>query len=133
MKKRSIVLAVFVLLSLFCLAGCVKYSSSYSAVASVRTNTSNTAALSFYQFKGRMVFKLKCRDSNIGQLSYSAKLDSGNLTVYVDHDGTKRELVSLKSGDNISSSVSEISKGNVYIIIETDGRCEEGSFRFDLK
>jgi len=131
MKKHLLVLVIIVL-SFFCFVGCVKYSSSYSAIASVRTNTSDTASYSFSSFKGRMVFKLKCKDGCSGQLSYSAKLDSGNLTVYVDHDGTKRELVSLKSGDNISSSVSGISKGTVYIIIETDGKCEEGSFRFDL-
>lgn len=131
MKKHLFVLVIIVL-SFFCFVGCVKYSSSYSAIASVRTNTSDTASYSFSSFKGRMVFKLKCKDGCSGQLSYSAKLDSGNLTVYVDHDGTKRELVSLKSGDNISSSVSGISKGTVYIIIETDGKCEEGSFRFDL-
>ena len=131
MKKHLSVLAIIVL-SFFCFVGCVKYSSSYSAIASVRTNTSDTASYSFSSFKGKMVFKLKCKDGCSGQLSYSAKLDSGNLTVYVDHDGTKRELVSLKSGDSISSSVSGISKGTVYIIIETDGKCEEGSFRFDL-
>lgn len=131
MKKHLFVLVIIVL-SFFCFVGCVKYSSSYSAIASVRTNTSDTASYSFSSFKGRMVFKLKCKDGCSGQLSYSAKLDSGNLTVYVDHDGTKRELVSLKSGDNISSSVSGISKGTVYIIIETDGKCEDGAFMFDL-
>ena len=131
MKKHLFVLVIIVL-SFFCFVGCVKYSSSYSAIASVRTNTSDTASYSFSSFKGRMVFKLKCKDGCSGQLSYSAKLDSGNLTVYVDHDGTKRELVSLKSGDNISSSVSGISKGTAYIIIETDGKCEDGAFMFDL-
>lgn len=132
MKKHLSVLAIIVL-SFFCFVGCVKYSSSYSAVASVRTNTSDTASYSFSSFKGRMVFKLKCKADSIGQLTYSGKLDQGSLTVFIDHDNAKRELFSLKSGDSISSSVSGISKGTVYIIIETDGKCEEGSFRFDLK
>ena len=130
MKKHLIIISIIVLL--FCLTGCVKYSSSYSAIASVRTNTSDTASYSFSSFKGRMVFKLKCKADSIGQLSYSGKLDQGSLTVYIDHDDAKRELFSLNSGDSISSSLSGISKGTVYIIIETDGKCEDGSFRFDL-
>ena len=114
---------------LFSLAGCGKHSSKYKAVGFVHSNETKEAFMSFYSFEGRMVFKLK--PSGEGDIKYSAKLEEGNATVYYDWLGTKSELFSVSAGDEIASSGGYVEAGTVYIIVETDGECMNGDFRFE--
>jgi hypothetical protein len=86
--------------------------------------------MNFYSFKGRMVFKLK--SSGEGELKYTAKLESGNATVYYDFFGTKQELFSISSEEELDSHGGYVEAGTVYIIVETDGTCKNGEFRFSL-
>ena len=128
MNKKSVKLVlVMAALALF-LAACGRYVSSYRAVGLVRTNSAGAASMSFMTFEGRMVFRLKCAQDQ--RLNYEAKLTSGRAAVYCDADGTKTELFSLGAGEELASSFGPLQKGTVYIIVETDGRCEEGGFRF---
>ena len=62
-----------------------------------------------------------------------AQLESGKMTVYYDCDGTKTEWFTLKGGDSVSASLTDLSEGKVYIIIETDGKCENGKLSFEVK
>ena len=86
--------------------------------------------MSFYSFDGRMVFKLK--SSGEGDLKYSAKLESGNATVYYDYYGVKTELFSLNGGEELDSHGGYIEAGTVYVIVETNGTCLNGAFRFSF-
>lgn len=128
MKKVLAVIAAVVLLLSF--AGCGKYSSKYKAVAFVHSNESTSAFMNFYSFDGRMVFKLK--SAGEGDLKFSAKLETGSATVYYDYYGTKTELFSINSGDELDSHGGYIETGTVYVIVETNGECRNGEFYFSL-
>ena len=126
MKKIAVLLVSALLL--MSLNGCGKYSSSYKAVAFVHSNDSDSAFMSFYSFEGRMVFKLK--SSAEGDLKYTARLESGSASVYYDFYGTKQELFSISGGEEIDSHGGYVETGTVYIIVVTDGACQNGEFRF---
>jgi hypothetical protein len=128
MKKVFAVIVAAILLLSF--TGCGKYSSRYKAVAFVHSNGSASAFMNFYSFDGRMVFKLK--SAGEGDLKYSAKLETGSATVYYDYYGTRTELVSISSGDELDSHGGYIEAGTVYIVVETNGECRNGEFHFSL-
>ena len=127
--KKIVILLVSALLALS-LAGCGKYVSSYKALGFVHSNKSDSAYMSFASFEGRMVFKLK--SSGEGDLKYSARLESGSAVVYYDFYGDKQELFSISGGEEADSRGGYVEAGTVYIIVETDGGCQNGEFRFSL-
>jgi hypothetical protein len=128
MKKICILLVSAILIVM--LTGCGKYTSGHNAVGFVHSSDSDSAFMNFYSFKGRMVFKLK--SSGEGELKYTAKLESGNAAVYYDFFGTKQELFSISSEEELDSHGGYVEAGTVYIIVETDGTCKNGEFRFSL-
>ena len=115
-----------VILMLLCLTGCSEYTSSYKAVGFVHSNTSKSAMMSFYSFDGRMVFKIK----SSGTVTCSGALESGNATVYYGNKDTKKELFTIKAGEEIEAHSEDVESGTIYIIVETDGKCTNGSFDF---
>ena len=127
MKKIVAFLLIFIIA--FSFVGCGKYPSKYFAVGLVTTNTSRSVQMSFFSFEGTRTFTMKCGSDH--KLEYSAKLESGNSTVYYDQNGTKTELFSIGAGDEVSSSIN-LDAGTVYIIIETSEKCQNGSFLFDI-
>ena len=127
--KKIVILLVSAMLALF-LAGCGKYVSSYKALGFVHSNRSDSAYMSFASFEGRMVFRLK--SSGEGDLKYSARLESGSAVVYYDFYGDKQELFSISGGEEADSRGGYVEAGTVYIIVETDGGCQNGEFRFSL-
>ena len=133
MKKTILfILALITIVSALVSTGCSTYTSKYQAVGFVHSNTDDSAYMTFYSFEGTMVFKLKADSTLSGAaLEYKTTLESGNVKIYYDFNGTKTELVSLKSGDEFSSHV-DINKGTVYVIVETDGKCQNGDFRFNI-
>lgn len=86
--------------------------------------------MSFYSFDGRIVFKLK--STGEGDIKYSAKLESGSAKVYYDFYGTKTELFSISGGNEINSHNGYIEAGTVYVIVETDRKCQNGDFNFSV-
>ena len=92
-------------------------------------DTSKEASVDFSSLKGSKVFKLK----SDGVLNYSAKLGSGNATVYYDYNGTKTELFSIKAGQEVGPASVKGIPGTVYVIVQTDGKCKDGRFSFDVK
>ena len=128
--RRSACLILFAVLLALSLTGCGKYVSSYKALGFVHSNTQQAASMSFSSFEGRMVFKLKSKA--LEHLHYTARLATGSAAVYYDIDGTKKELFSVSAGNDVESSVGPIEKGELYIIVETDGKCEGGDLSFSL-
>lgn len=126
MKRAFLLSMIFILLLM--MTGCGKYTSSYKAIGFVHSNSSDAAEMSFYSFNGRMVFKLK--SSGEGDLKYTGKLESGTATVYYDYYGSKSELFTIRSGEEYDSRGGYVESGTVYIIVETDGECMNGSFSF---
>ena len=131
MKRHVLTLLAAVTLLAVCLSGCGKYKSHYSATAFVHSNESDAAFMSFWQFEGTMVFQLKCKEAE-KSLSYTAKLETGSATVYYDCDGTKTEWFTVDAGDERQDTLDGLKPGTVYIIVETDEKCEDGDFRFDI-
>ena len=132
MKKRSVFLVTSVLvLCVLCLTGCSKYSSSYSAVGLVHSNTSEEAFMSFSSFEGTMVFQLSADDDD-DRINGSAALESGSLTVYVDDGTVKQEWFSLHAGERFSLSGTPHGRGTVYIIVETQEKCGNGRLEFEM-
>ncbi len=132
MKKRITILFVFLAILSLCLSGCGKYPTHYSATAFVHSNESDAAFMNFWKFEGNMVFRLKCKEA--GQsLAYTAKLETGSTTVYYDCGDGKTELCAVNAGDETQSVLEGLKPGTVYVIVETDGRCENGDFHFDIQ
>lgn len=127
--KKNLLLAILVAICLVCLAGCSKYTSHYSALMMVTTNTSKAASISFSSLDGTRAFKLK----SDGHLNFSAKLGEGSATVFYDSNGTKTELFTIRGGQEIEPSAITVNPGTVYVIVQTDGKCREGRFSFDVK
>ena len=130
--RKYIALVLSALLLCITLSGC-KYVSSYSATILVHSNTSDSGFIRFDSFTGTYVFKFKCTDESSGTLSYNAKLNTGNLKVYYDNGDEKRELFTLKSNETLTSSINSLKEGTVYVIIETDGKCQDGDISFSLE
>ena len=129
MKKVATLLLSLLLLLSF--TGCGQYTSSYKAVGFVHSERSDSASMSFYSFDGRMVFKLK--NTHHGSLNCSASLETGNAAVYSVCSGEKTALFSISGGEELGPYSFDVENGVVYVIVETDGKCGNGSFRFELK
>ena len=133
MKKRmKLMLMTAVVLGAFILGGCAKYPSSHNASGFVHTNRSKTADMTFSSFSGSQTFTMQADGGEGGQISYSARLESGEATVYYDSDGTKKELFSVRAGENVDAAGGELKKGTLYVIVETSGNCTNGEFHFSI-
>ena len=136
MKTRVFVIfAATLLVCCLLLSGCSSepYTSSYNAKGLVQTNTDSEATISFSEFQGVKVFKLKFNNGNTKSLVYSLRLEVGSAKIYYDTDGRKTELVSLKAGDSINENLKNLSCESMYIIIETGEKCLNGNFSFKAK
>ena len=131
MKKilPILILISLCLVCLVCFAACSKYNSHYSAFLLITSNTSKSASIRFTSLNGTKVFKLK----SDGVLNYSAKLIGGSATVFYDYNGTKMELFSIGAGQEVGPASVNVTPGTVYVIVETNGKCEEGQFSFDVE
>ena len=129
--RKIIIIALAMILLSVSFSGC-GYTSSYFAVGFVHSNTSHSASMSFYQFKGRMVFTLRCKSSDEGRINYTADLESGEIKVSLKKGSELTELFELKDGDEIDSYVDNIGTGVIYVIVESPDKSMNGSLRFDL-
>ena len=120
-----------IILAALLLCSCDKYQSHYNAVGFVHSNTSSSAYMSFSSFDGTISFKLKCGEGE--RIQYSAVLGEGSATVYYDCDGKKKLLFLIGAGEEVFDFVRPSETGSIYIIVETDGKCEEGKLKFDVE
>ena len=136
MKKiASVIIAVITLVLCFTLSACGnKYVSNYSAMLMVRENTSDKASVSFDRFSGTLVMKLKNKSADEVFVDYEGTLREGNIKVYYDFNDEKLNLFDIET-DGSANGKTETFTGNktIYIIIESDDKCSDGSFSFVLK
>ena len=130
----SVIVAAATLILCFSLSACGnKYSSRYSATLMVRSNTSNEASVSFDSFSGTYVMQLKNKGDDAVFITNEAELGAGNIKVYYDCNDEKRELIEIGNDGIIKGKTENFTYNRtVYIIIESDGKCNEGSFSFVL-
>lgn len=134
-KLTSAIIAMITLVLCFMLSSCGnKYTSKYSATLMVSTNTSNKASISFDSFNGTYVMQLKTNGTDEVFITYEATLGEGNVKVYYDFNDEKLSLFEIET-DGFVKEKTETFTGNkkIYIIIESDGKCNEGSFSFVLE
>ncbi len=122
--------AVLLASMLICLDGCGKYSSKYRAVGFIHSNESDSAFMNFYEFTGRMVFRLNNKTG--GNLKCYAKLEDGEAEIFYDSEGEKTSLCAVHSGDEFKIDSPNLKKGIIYIIAETDAKCKNGEFKFEI-
>lgn len=136
MKKiAGVIIATAMLVFCFTLSACGnKYVSHYSATLMVRTNTSNKASVSFDTFSGTYVMKLKNSGNEEAFINYNATLEEGNIKVYYDFNDEKLNLFEIGT-DGSFEGKTETFTGNktIYIIIESEGKSNAGSFSFVLE
>ncbi|MDE7400487.1 MAG: hypothetical protein K2N17_00385 [Clostridia bacterium] len=136
MKKFvSAIIAVATLVLCFTLCACAtKYVSHYSATTMKTTNTSDKASISFSSFSGTYVMKFDEKVSGEVCITYQAMLAEGNIKVYYDFNEEKLDLFEIGSNGNVNGKT-EAFTGNktIYVIIESDGNCSEGSFSVALE
>ena len=136
MKKFArVVIAAAALVLCFTLSACGnKYVSRYSAMLMVRENAPNKASVSFDSISGTYVIKLKNKSADEAFINYEATLGEGNIKVYYDFNDEKLNLFEIETNGFIDGKT-ETFTGNktIYIIVESDGECSDGSFSFALE
>ena len=106
--------------------------SHYSALMLVTTNTSEKASMSFSSFNGTKVFTLTLKEG--GVIKYSAEIESGEATVYIDKGEEKTEMFKIGLGESVKSFYELYNyKGKVYITVESNGKISEGKFDFEVE
>ncbi|MBP0970027.1 MAG: hypothetical protein J5744_07775 [Oscillospiraceae bacterium] len=134
MRKRKLAaIAVMIILVSVMLGGCSEYSSHFKAIGMVHSNTPSHAFMSFYQFSGTIVFKLKCRDSSGGTLSYAAKIEEGSIRVYVDSGGSRDLVVSLEPQSSTIEGRVNVPHGRIYVIVESNDVSSNGELEFNIE
>lgn len=128
---------LFLMLCLMCfLTGCnSEYTSKYSGMNIKTSQTGNSCSITFKSFEGKYVFKVRKRNPGEGDIEYTASLEKGTINVYYNVAilDNKLNLFTINSGESLSDSAGYIEDGQlVYIIVETDGKCENGTFSFNL-
>ena len=125
-------IAAATLLLIMSLTGCSGYNEHYSATVLISSEGNNKAYQRFEKFNGTRVLDLRNSDHDKDTLYYTATLGEGSVTVYVDYDGEKRDLFTIEGGEEVEDSILGIDFHKVYVIIESDGTCEEGDFEFEI-
>ena len=128
------IVKLMTVLPILLLAGCEnKYRSSYWTTACVQSSQTSKGSISFAQFKGRFVFKLKRTADGDGAITYEGKINEGEITVFYDTNDIKSDLFTLSGEQSVSDVAGYVTKGvTVYIVIESNGVAKGGKFSFNL-
>ena len=130
---KRILLSLISLLLILSFTSCDNYTSSFSAIGLIRSNTTESCKAEFMSLKGRLVFKIKKTDGGEGDIHYTAELEKGNVNVYYDIYGTKEHLFEINAGESKDGRGGYIEAGKtVYIIIEA-AENSRGKVHIDLE
>ena len=129
MNMKKILLVLLMALFILGLTGCTK------SVATMMTenHNDNSMDLGFSSLEGERSFVMNVPKKVDGVLKYSGKLDSGSIKVCYKNGGRKTDLFTLSGNDSVEGNLDGIKKGKLEIFLETDGKCEEGSFSFEIE
>lgn len=136
MKKITSVIIVIVMFVLcFALSACGnKYISNYSSSRMVEEKATNKASVSFYSFSGTEVIKFHNRGGDEVYITYSATLLEGNIKVYYDYNDEKLDLFEIGADGSVAGKTEAFTGDKIiYIVIESDAKCNIGSFSFTLE
>lgn len=134
MRRRLLpLLAALIAASALCLCGCA-HVSSYRALGLVRTGTHTGFNVSFSSLTGTLSYPVR-NPYGQAQLRCGAALESGQVTVWLDAGGSgeRTELFTLRAGEETERVFAIGGAETLYVILETDGTCGNGSFRFTVE
>lgn len=78
--------------------------------------------------------KLRNEGDDEAFIAYNIALKEGKIQVYYDYNGEKLHLFEIENGDSTTGKLkAPTSDKTIYIILESDGTCHEGSFSFVLE
>ncbi len=133
MKKISFVLILMLTLAMLC--SCGGYVKNYSATILITSCQGDEASMKFDTFKGTYNFKLKRDGVAEHTLDFEASLAEGEMNVYIGVDGEKELLRTVKGGEFYDETIildnKYNNKKNIYVILESMGKCVNGDFEFE--
>ena len=133
MKKISFVLILMLTLALLC--SCGGYVKNYYATILITSCQGDEASMEFDTFKGTYNFKLKRDGVAEHTLDFEASLAEGEMNVYIGVDGEKELLRTVKGGEFYDETIILDDKynneKNIYVILESTGKCVNGDFEFE--
>lgn len=133
MKKLSLVLVL--LLALVILCSCGEYVNNYSATFFATSCQGDEASMKFGSFTGTYNFKLRDDGVDDRSLDFEASLLEGEMNIYIDVDGEKELLRTVKGGESYDETIPLDDKYDyektVYVILETVSQCTDGEFEFE--
>ena len=133
MKKVNLIIAL--MLALVMLFGCSGYVKSYSATILITSCVGDEASMEFDTFKGTYNFKLRRDGAAEHTLDIEASLDEGEMKIYIGVDGEKELICTVKGGESLDDVIALDSKyndeKNIYVILESTGKCVGGDFEFE--
>ena len=133
MKKVCFI--VILLFALVILCSCSGYVKNYSATMLITSSHGDEASMKFNTFKGTYNFKLKRDGAAEHTLDYEASLAEGEMNVYIGVNGEKELLFTIEGGESYNDTITLDDKydneKNVYIILESTGKCSDGNFEFE--
>lgn len=78
--------------------------------------------------------KFDGKGSDEVRITYQATLAEGNIKVYYDFSEEKLDLFEIGSNGNVNGKTEAFTGSQtIYVIIESDGECSEGSFSVALE
>ena len=88
--------------------------------------------MSFYSFEGRQVFTINARGES-NRIKVSAKLESGSAVIRYDAGEGLTDFLTVRGGDEISTVIESLPKGRIYLLVDTEEKCINGDFHFELE
>jgi len=115
------------------LSGCKVYSSKYKALLLVTTNNGNSATMSFEEFEGTYVFKLKKQNKGESDIKFAASLESGKINVEYYAFNNESNLFTISGGETLNDHSGYIEHGyKVSIIVTAEEKAINGHLTFNL-
>lgn len=133
MKKLCLILTL--LLTLVMLCSCGEYVNHYSATMMITSDHGSGASMTFGSFKGTYQFDLRAADDEAHTLELEASLSEGEIHIYIDVDGEKQLLRTVKGGEaydeDITLDEAYRNAKKIHIILESTGKCKDGKLSFE--
>lgn len=100
----------------------------------IRSSSSYSSSMSFEEFKGLMVFKMKCKNDTYNTLTYDLSLVEGKFNIsYAYTEDEITTLCTIEGTDMKEGYVHLPEEGQFYVLLESEETSKSGNFKFEMK
>ena len=100
----------------------------------IHSNNSHSASMSFDEFKGLIVFNMRCKNDTYNALTYDLKLTEGKFNIsYAYAEDDVKEVLTIEGTDTKEGWVALPKEGEFYLLVESEETSKSGDFKFNLK